>query len=626
VSSLPIADYALLSDCRSAALVSRGGSVDWLCFPRFDSPSVFGRLLDDSAGHWSIRTVADARTSRRYAPGSMVLETQSRTPGGTALLADAMGVGPNERGHELAARSPGVLLREVRCESGTVELVTEFAPRPEYGLIRPLLSQVPGGIVAMGGADVLTLSTPIEMEIQDSLATARFTLREGEAIRFALQHRTAWEPPNEMWTQDAVWTRLVATAHAWQTWSELHRSYSGPWQELVQQSARVLVALTFRPTGAIVAAPTTSLPQAVGGVRNWDYRYAWARDASRTLEALWVAACPEEAKQYFSWMCGAAAARVSDEDLQIVFGIGGEHDLTERELTHLDGWRESRPVRVGNEAWSQRQLVVYGELLSAAYRLRDQIAETGGAMKAFLIEVADAAVARWQDPDHGIWELRGDARHFVHSKLMCWHALDCAVQLAPALGARARVPDWTAARDEIRQAILERGWNERVGAFTHAFDSDDVDASALRIPIVGFLPATDPRVRSTIEVVRERLSDERGLLHRHRIDDGLEGEEGAFLVCTFWLAHAYALAGELERAREVFERVASCANDVGLLSEEVDPATGEQLGNFPQSLSHIGLVNTARAIALAEEEARQRRGARDERAPRDRVRSSRPPV
>jgi GH15 family glucan-1,4-alpha-glucosidase len=372
----------------------------------------------------------------------------------------------------------------------------------------------------------------------------------------------------------------------------------------VYHSGRVLQALTYQPTGAIVAAPTTSLPEVVGGERNWDYRYAWVRDASFTLHALWVAACPDEAKKFFSWMTSAVASDVGlGNDLQIMFGIGGEHDLSERTLPHLSGWRDSAPVRIGNGAWNQRQLDVYGELLDAAFRLRDRLTDIDDATKAFLISVADAAAAHWEEKDHGIWEVRGEPRDFLYSKLMCWVALDRGIQMAPFLGAEDRVEEWGGTRERIRAAILERGWSDRAGAFTQYFGGTDLDASNLMMVLTGFLPADDPRMVATIEATERELTDERGLVFRYRAEgdvDGLKGSEGTFLLCTFWLAEALARAGRVDRARAVFDRTIAFANDVGLLAEEVDEASGELLGNFPQAFSHIGLINAAWAISQAE--------------------------
>ncbi len=600
MSTLPIADYALLSDCRSAALVSRTGSVDWLCFPRFDGPAVFARLLDDDAGHLAVG-VPGAAATRRYLDQTMALETTFRSGSGTAVLHDALAVGRNERGHELGAGSPGVLLRRLTCTDGQVEVEVEYAPRPEYGLVHPLLEPVEGGLAARGGADRLVLSAPVDLRVDGATATGRLTLRAGESAGFALHHARSWEQPPRVWSQEEIAGRLDDTVAGWRSWSAMHQSYEGPWRELVHHSGRVLQALTFQPTGAIVAAATTSLPETVGGERNWDYRYTWVRDASLTMEALWVAACPDEADKFFGFLAGAAASQLHrGTDLQIMFGVGGERDLTERELPHLRGWRGSRPVRVGNGAWDQRQLDVYGELLGAAQRLDQQLGRVDAATRGFLVAAADTAARRWREKDQGIWEIRGEPRDFLYSKLMCWVALDRAVALADLLGAEDRVGAWTAARDEIGAAILQHGWSESAGAYTQAFDGDDLDASNLMMAITGFLPGDDPRMKATIDAIAERLTDERGLVYRYRAADGLEGEEGTFLLCTFWLAQAQALAGEVDRARATFERAAAYANDVGLLAEEVDVGGAEMIGNYPQAFSHIGLVTAAWAITEAE--------------------------
>jgi GH15 family glucan-1,4-alpha-glucosidase len=601
MSQPAIADYALLSDCHSAALVSRGGSVDWLCFPRFDSPSVFGRILDEQAGHWSIHPADDAEVTRRYVDDTMVLETTFRTATGTVALVDALAVGRNERGHSLGADAPSALLRQITGVSGETEIAFSYAPRPEYGLVYPLFDPVEGGISARGGADVLALSSPLPLEVENHHARARFTVREGETVRFALEHRTTSQDPPRFWSADEIADRLADTTLAWHTYAEIHQAYEGPWRDLVHHSGRVLYALTYFPTGAICAAPTTSLPETPGGSRNWDYRFAWVRDASFTIQALWVAACPDEADKFFDFMSGAAASLVRrGAELQIMFGIGGERDLTERELPHLSGWRDSAPVRVGNGAWNQRQLDVYGELLDAAYRLPEQLEGLAPSTRQFLADLADTAAARWEEQDQGIWEVRGEPRDFLYSKLMCWVALDRAILLADRLHVTERVDDWTRARDEISDAILTRGWNESAGAFTQSFGSEDLDASNLMMPIVGFIPAIDPRMLATINATAERLTDKHGLVYRYLAHDGLEGEEGTFLLCTFWLAQALALAGEIDRARETFERAIVYVNDVGLLAEEVDPDTGELLGNFPQAFSHIGLINAAWAISQAE--------------------------
>jgi GH15 family glucan-1,4-alpha-glucosidase len=559
--------------------------------------------------------------TRRYVERTMVLETTYRTSTGTAVVVDALAMGEGNRGHALGRGSPHLLLRQVTCTHGDVEMRLEYSPRPEYGLVLPLLDAVGGGLVATGGADVIILSCPLALDVSASSASGSTVLRTGERAGFALHHGRRADPTSpRTWSQDEIAARLDDTVSAWQSWSELHQAYHGPWRELVHQSGRVLQALSFQPTGAICAAATTSLPEVVGGTRNWDYRYAWVRDASLTIEALWVAACPDEANEFFDYITASAAGSLDDDgDLQIMFGIGGERDLTERELPHLSGWRGSAPVRVGNGAWRQRQLDVYGELLSAVHRLSDRIFDPGGLVgpladagrwdvgpelapstRQFLAALADTAATRWREKDQGIWEVRGEPQHFLYSKLMCWVALDRAVTLADRLGASNRVDQWTQTRDEIRDTILQEGWNERIQAFTQSFGSDALDASNLILPIVGFLPPDDVRVHATIDAIEQHLTDPRGLVYRYRSVDGLEGEEGTFLLCTFWLAQALALTGRTERARAVFERAAAFVNDVGLLAEEVDAASGELLGNFPQAFSHIGLVNAAWAISQAE--------------------------
>ncbi len=604
MSSLPIGDYALLSDCHSAALVSRAGSVDWLCFARFDAPAVLARILDEDGGYFSIRPAGDFQVSRAYVIQTMALETTFTTATGTAVLTDAMAVGRNDRGHELGAGSPGVLLRRLACTAGEVQIEVSYAPRPEYGLIHPILEAVPGGLAARGGADRLLLSAPVGLHVDGATATARLCLAAGQAAGFALRHGYLWNPPLAIWDADEIAARLDDTVEGWRSWSAMHQSYEGPWRDLVHHSGRVLQALTFEPTGAIVAAPTTSLPETVGGERNWDYRYTWVRDASLTMEALWVAACPDEANRFFGFLASAAASQLlRGVDLQIMFGIGGERDLSERELPHLRGWRGSRPVRVGNGAWGQRQLDVYGELLGAAQRLVEQLGELSPVTRRFLAAAADTAASRWKEKDHGIWEIRGEPRDFLYSKLMCWVALDRAIALAALLDAQDRVRGWAATRDEIRAAILEHGWSERAGAFTQAFGSDDLDASSLMLVITGFLPGDDPRMEATIDAIAERLTDQRGLVYRYLAHDGLEGEEGTFLLCTFWLAQAQALAGELDEARATFERAVAAINDVGLLAEEVDAGGVEMIGNFPQAFSHIGLINAAWVISQAESAA-----------------------
>jgi alpha,alpha-trehalase len=603
MSERAIEDHALLSDCHSAALVDRRGSVEWLCWPRFDSPSVFGRLLDDDAGHFRLGPATDiasndaeVQVSRRYLDGSLVLVTEFRTADGVLELTDALAMAEGARGHDLGIGSPGMLLRRARCTQGTVELEIDLAPRFEYGLTHPLVASADQGYVARGGSMTLRLSTSAELTVDGSRILGRLPLQAGQEHVFALQHTSSWDPLPPPLTAEQVNALLLDTHVAWRSWEAEHQHYAGPYGELVDHSGRVLQGLTYRPTGAIVAAPTTSLPEVVGGDRNWDYRYSWVRDASLTINALWVAACPDEVDEYLSFLTTAASSVHHTRELQIMFGIGGERDLSERQLDRLAGWRASRPVRVGNGAWNQRQLDVYGELLDAVHRLADRIDHLDSAQRRLLIALADTASDVWRETDQGIWEVRGEPQHFLHSKLLCWVALDRAIDLAPRLEAVERIPRWTEERDAIREAVEAQGWNETAGAFTQSFGSDALDASVLLLSIVGFLPGDDPRVCATIDAIEDRLTDADGLVYRYRAHDGLEGEEGTFLLCTFWLAEALARSGQLNRARDVFERAARHVNDVGLLAEEIDPTTGAQLGNFPQAFSHIGLINAAWAI------------------------------
>ncbi|HEX6198444.1 MAG TPA: glycoside hydrolase family 15 protein [Jiangellaceae bacterium] len=596
MSGTPIGDHALLSDCHSAALVDRDGSVEWWCAPRFDSPSLFARLLDDRAGHFGIRPVEEAKVRRQYADGSLVLTTTFETGSGAVELTDALAMGEGVRGHDLGSGSPRVLLRLVVCTRGVVELEVDFTPRFEYGLTSPVLQPAEGGLVARGGPATLVLSTPVALDIEGAGARGRVVLTEDQTVGFAVEHTSSWLQLPSPWSQRRIAERLDDTVKAWRSWEAEHQHYDGQYSELVRHSGRVLQGLTYQPTGAIVAAPTTSLPESVGGERNWDYRFAWVRDASLTLDALWVAACPDEAHGFLTYLTTVASTFHQSGQLQIMFGVCGERDLAERTLERMDGWRGSRPVRIGNGAWQQRQTDVYGELLAAVHRLRDVLGEFDELDRRFLIGLADAAAASWQQPDQGIWEIRGEPRHYLYSKLMCWVALDRAVEMAPLLGADGKTPEWRRTRDQIRAAILADGWNAEIGAFTQVLGGDGLDASSLLISSVGFLPADDPRMLATIEATERELTDTHGLVYRYRADDGLPGEEGTFLLCTFWLAEALARAGLVSRARAVFDRATAYLNDVGLLAEEVDPRNGELLGNFPQAFSHIGLINAAWAI------------------------------
>ncbi len=594
--SRPIADYALLGDCHSAALISTDGSVDWWCVPRFDSRSVFARLLDLEAGHFTVRPVATSEVKREYVADTMVLRTTFHTRSGTLCVTDCLALEAGARGHDIGLRSPHILLRFAEVLVGSVELLVEFAPRPEYGLVSPALYRTPGGVRTVGGADSLLLTSDLELHVDHATAGVRVTLEEGEPTAFALQHRSGLARTDFDVVDPA--SRLQDTVAGWRSWAQEHRGYDGPYGEAVARSALVLQALTYQPSGAVIAAPTTSLPEILGGEANWDYRFCWLRDASLTLRALWVAACPDEAARFFDWMA-SAVGRQPDRHVQIMFGVEGERDLTEHELDHLAGYGDSRPVRVGNDAWRQRQLDVMGEVLEAAHVMRDRL-RLKPATAAFLCDLADRAAATWEQTDAGIWEGREGERHYTSSKLMCWVAVDRAVKLAEQLGECARPREWAAARDELKSAILERAYNDELGAYAGAFGSDHLDASVLLMPILGLVPADDKRMLATIHAIDRELGVD-GLVRRWT---GASDEEGAFVICSFWLANCLAQAGELARAREVFERVASHANDVGLLAEEIDPRDGSLLGNFPQAFSHVGLITAAWSIQQATARAR----------------------
>jgi GH15 family glucan-1,4-alpha-glucosidase len=606
---VPIAEYGLLSDCSSAALVSRWGSIDWLCLPRFDSPAVFARILDAAAGHWSIGPTLACRAARRYLPSSLAIETTFTTDTGSIRLVDVMATHPGQREHDHGLHPPHEVLRLVEGVSGRVEVGMELAPRPEYGLVRPLLRRTDDGCRTFGGPNQLAVTAGVPVAVEEATMRAVFSVGAGDSVGFALRWSPVEGAAPHPTPAAGVAERIADTLEAWRSWEGLHDIYPGAMHEVVRLSARVLHGLTYRPTGAIVAAPTTSLPETVGGERNWDYRYAWIRDASLTLQALYLGTCPTEAVDFVSFMTSSAGGGAGDESsLQIMYGIGGEHDLSERELPHLAGWRGSRPVRVGNGAWTQTQLDVYGELLDALHRYREQLGALHPEIQRFVAGLADAAAARWEERDSGMWEMRGEPRHHLSSKVLCWTALDRAVRLAPGLGMHAMTGTWERERDRIRDAVLERGWSQARQAYAQSFESDELDAAALLMPLVGFLPATDPRMRSTIEAIATDLTQD-GLVLRYRNQaglnaDGLSGEEGTFVICSFWLVSCLARAGEVERAKSLFHRLAGYANDLGLLAEEIDTTTGELLGNFPQAFSHVGLINAAWEIDQASAAAR----------------------
>ncbi|MGE0065787.1 MAG: glycoside hydrolase family 15 protein, partial [Solirubrobacterales bacterium] len=592
-----IADYGLLADCNGAALLDRAGSIDWLCMPRYDSPAVFARILDPTAGHWSLRPAEPFEAERRYLGGSLVIETEFSTAGGAVRLRDAMAFPAGQRGHELGLGVPHEVLRCVEGLSGAVEIEVELAPRPEYGLAAPLCRPTDSGGRSFGGPNQIVVAAGVGLEVADATMRARFRLLAGQKVGFAMR----WVPPGaigvEATAPERVAGRIEDVVEGWRSWETDHDIYEGPHREQVRLSARVLKGLTYRPTGAIVAAPTTSLPETPGGERNWDYRYAWIRDASMTLEALYIGACSDEAENFVSFMTSAAGGHVHGEPIQIMYGVGGERDLSERTLPHLRGWEDARPVRVGNGAWAQTQLDVYGELLSALALYRHRLGELHPEIQHFVADLADSAAERWRQADAGMWEMRGEPQHHLSSKVMCWTALDRALELAPALGSHAKAEQWERERELIRAAVLERGWSERRGAFAQAFGSDELDAAALLMPLVGFLPAGEPRMRATIEAIAAELTED-GLVLRYRNRegrnaDGLRGEEGTFVLCSFWLVCCLAQLGELDRAAALLERLLGFANDLGLLAEEVDASTGDLLGNFPQAFSHVGLIRAA---------------------------------
>ncbi|MFV2100848.1 glycoside hydrolase family 15 protein [Micromonospora sp. LOL_024] len=591
-----IGEHGFLADGLSAVLVDRAGSVNWWCPLRFDGPSVFARLLDDDAGHWSIQPEGPFTTERSYVEGTLVLRTVFTTRHGRVALTDALALESGARGHDIGMRSPHVLARLVEGLSGEVPIRLHYRPRFEYGRVTAYLDDHDGIIDASVGADRLSLRGDVPLRCQQGDATASFTVRAGETCRFTLAHAPTYDSgPPSLPDANQVITNAVA---GWQSWAELHRQqYGGLFGEQVRHSAIVLQGMTYQPSGAIIAAATTSVPEQPGADRNYDYRFVWLRDFSLTLQALWRAACPDEVDRHFAWVANATG-RVGDAPVPIMYGVQGERDLTEHHLDHLTGYAHSQPVTVGNDAWKQRQSDVLGEVLDAAWLMRHYLDPITPDVRQLLYDLADQAVLDWRRPDSGMWEARDTERHYVSSKVQCWTALDRAVRFGGRLGDQSAVARWAAARDDIHEAVLNQGWNERLGTFTGAFDSDRLDASVLIMPLVGFLPAGDPRMRSTIRVVERELSHD-GLLRRW------DGDPAGFVICSFWLVTCLAQAGEVDRAERLFRQLAGRANDLGLFAEQIDPTTGEHLGNFPQAFSHIGLINAAGQLT----EAIQRRDA-----------------
>lgn len=588
-----IGNYAFLSDCQTAALVDGSGSIDWWCPPRFDSASVFGRLLGPEAGHWTLRPAREWTSHREYLPGTLVLRTTFTTESGSVTVTDALALDPGDREHQIGQHSPHTVLRRVEGIHGEVEMTMSFAPRMEYGLTNPHLSLFEGGALARGGPARLTLRSDASLEIGSQGIAARFTVRAGQRVGFSATYRPSSEAIVASSQDAARPATLEDTIEGWTSWSGLHSPDLGEFNDVAARSALILQGLTYAPTGAVVAAATTSLPEVIGGDLNWDYRYAWLRDFSLTLRSLWIAACPDEALLLFNWISDATG-RLDSRAVQIMYGVGGERLVAELELGHLPGFANSAPVRIGNGAWDQHQLDVLGEVLDAAHQLREQLGEMDARVQHLLIGLADRAADHWRQPDAGMWESRDAQRDYVSSKVMCWVALDRAISLADALGAGQDVRDrWSVVREDIRSAVLRDAWSEKAGAYAGAFGSDELDASILLLPIVGFLPADDARMWATIEAIENRLGDT-GLVRRW------DGDGMTFLICTFWLAECLAMAGELERARMWFDRAAACANDLGLMSEGTDLPGTTSTGNYPQAFSHVGLINAAWRLAGAQ--------------------------
>jgi len=595
----PIEDYALIGDCETAALVSRDGSIDWLCWPRFDSDACFSAILGGPEhGRWRVAPAADIRkVTRRYREGTMILETTFECDGGVVVLTDFMPTGGRRAG------TNSDLMRIVQCVKGSVPMCMQFVLRFDYGSAVPWVTRLDDGrLCAIAGPDMVTLLADVEFHGENFTSVSDFTMCEGERRCFVLTWSPSHLPPSP--PVDPL-PALESTERFWRSWAE-RCSYRGEWREMVLRSLLTLKALTYGPTGGIVAAPTTSLPEQFGGPRNWDYRFCWLRDATLTLLALMDGGYVDEAAAWRDWLLRAAAG--SPQQVQIMYGIAGERQLPERELPWLPGYADSRPVRVGNAAHAQLQLDVYGEVMDALYQAR--IAGLAEDKQAWAVQVAlTNHVARiWREPDYGIWEVRGPTQHFTHSKLMCWVALDRSVKSIEQFGLEGPLDEWRSVRQAIHDDVCAKAYDAERGCFVQAYGSSNLDASTLLIPLVGFLPATDPRVRGTVECIERGLLVD-GLVLRYDSDrtvDGLPPGEGAFLACSFWLADCFAMLDRRDDAVALFEHLLGLANDVGLLSEEYDSSARRFCGNFPQAFSHVAFVNTAFNLARAEEREREK--------------------
>ena len=590
--ALPIADYALIGDFQSAALVGRDGSIDWLCLPAFDSGACFSALLGTpDHGRWLITTSDEIlHTRRRYRENTLILETEFETAGGIVRLIDCMTLNDDRTD----------VLRIVEGVRGTVNMCMELVMRFDYGSIVPWVRRVGDTLVATAGPDTLELLTPVQIRGENLKSVAEFTITAGDRVPFGLYYRASHLPP------DAAVDPEVALAHTereWREWST-RCQYRGKWADAVTRSLITLKALTFAPTGGIVAAPTTSLPEAVGGVRNWDYRFCWLRDATFTMNALLLAGYHEEAVAWREWLLRAAAGR--PEDLQVLYSITGVRRLHEVELPWLPGYGGAKPVRVGNLASRQFQLDVYGEVMDTLHLARAAGLDPDKSAWNIQVALLDFLEVAWRKPDAGIWEIRGPLCHFTHSKVMAWVAFDRAIRDASTYGLKGDIERWLIVRDEIHEEVCSQAFNNERNTFTQSYGSPHLDASLLLIPQVGFLPADDPRVLGTVAAIEQSLVVD-GLVLRYSTESGVDAlpaGEGAFLPCSFWLADAWLLTGQRDRAVALFEHLLSLQNDVGLLSEEYDTRRQQMLGNFPQALTHMALINTARLLSMPVETAR----------------------
>jgi GH15 family glucan-1,4-alpha-glucosidase len=610
MSTFPnIADYAFLSDCEVSALVAPEGTVEWLCLPRPDSPSVFGALLDRSAGFFRFGPSGiDVPNQRRYVPGTNVLETTWHTPTGWLIVWDLLVVGPapTDERRDRYRRVPGdtmaqgTLLRIATCCSGRVEVQANCVPQFDYGVTGGEWSYDDGGyerVTVRSGDLALDLTGSLRLGILGPRTYGRTTLEQGETAWLAL----SWEGDHPT-TEDEAMAQLATTEKYWRDWLALANIADHSYRPYIERSALALKALSYAPTGAIMAAGTTSLPESPGGERNWDYRYTWIRDTAFMLQALHDLGFEWEAFEYFAFLLETLAANATPGawELQIMYGIGGETDLTEHTLDHLSGYRNSRPVRIGNGAYNQHQHDVWGMLLDAVAVHQRRGGQIPAATWEGICYFVDQAIERFPEPDQGIWEMRGDPQHFVASKVMCWVAVDRGLRIARVRDDDAHIERWQKAADEMKAEILERGVDDR-GVFVQHYDTKDLDASNLLIPIMEFLPADDERVRATVLAIADELTKD-GLVLRYRVDttdDGLSGEEGTFTICSFWLVSALTIIGETDRARALFEKLLSFSGPLHLYGEEIDVATGQHLGNFPQAFTHLALIDAgSRLIAL----------------------------